>query len=127
MNCKFCNKECKNDNSLRNHERLCKLNPNRQLTTYEKYGPIKGFNFRGTRKGCNQYIKAKNLGLPKPEISLETRLKLSNFNKLHNNAKRPEVRQKISDTMKKVCLLKPRKGSGKGKQGYYKGYYCQSS
>ena len=30
MECKFCNKECKNKNSLRNHERLCKLNPNHQ-------------------------------------------------------------------------------------------------
>ena len=28
--CQFCNKECKNRNSLCNHERLCKLNPNRQ-------------------------------------------------------------------------------------------------
>lgn len=27
LNCKFCNKECKSDNSLRNHERLCKQNP----------------------------------------------------------------------------------------------------
>lgn len=35
-NCKFCNKECKNDNSLRNHERLCKNNPDRQLTPYER-------------------------------------------------------------------------------------------
>jgi hypothetical protein len=26
--CKFCGKTCKNANSLRNHERLCKLNPN---------------------------------------------------------------------------------------------------
>ena len=25
--CKFCNKECKNKNSLINHERLCKQNP----------------------------------------------------------------------------------------------------
>ena len=31
MICKFCSKECKNQNSLRNHERLCKENPNRQL------------------------------------------------------------------------------------------------
>lgn len=29
MNCKFCGKECKNDNSLRNHERLCPNNPDR--------------------------------------------------------------------------------------------------
>lgn len=34
--CKFCNKECKNDNSLRNHERLCKQNPDRDLTPYER-------------------------------------------------------------------------------------------
>jgi very-short-patch-repair endonuclease len=27
--CKFCGKPCKNANSLRNHERLCKENPNR--------------------------------------------------------------------------------------------------
>lgn len=30
--CKYCGKECKNDNSLRNHERLCKQNPRRQIT-----------------------------------------------------------------------------------------------
>ena len=34
--CTYCNKECKNSNSLRNHERLCKHNPNRQLTSYER-------------------------------------------------------------------------------------------
>lgn len=28
--CQFCGKECKNRNSLCNHERLCRLNPNRQ-------------------------------------------------------------------------------------------------
>lgn len=28
--CKYCGKLCKNSNSLRNHERLCKLNPNHQ-------------------------------------------------------------------------------------------------
>lgn len=28
--CQYCQKECKNENSLRNHERLCKQNPNRQ-------------------------------------------------------------------------------------------------
>ena len=29
--CKYCSKVCKNPNSLRNHERLCKENPNRSL------------------------------------------------------------------------------------------------
>jgi len=30
LTCKFCKKDCKNNNSLRNHERLCKSNPHRQ-------------------------------------------------------------------------------------------------
>ena len=30
FNCLFCQKECKNKNSLLNHERLCKNNPNKQ-------------------------------------------------------------------------------------------------
>ena len=30
LNCQFCGKECKNRNSLCNHERLCKQNPNKQ-------------------------------------------------------------------------------------------------
>lgn len=36
MNCKFCNKECKNSNSLKNHERLCKLNPSRAESSFIK-------------------------------------------------------------------------------------------
>lgn len=36
--CQFCGKECKNRNSLRNHERVCKLNPNRQaIETWTKH------------------------------------------------------------------------------------------
>lgn len=42
--CKFCNKELKNGNSCRNHERLCKNNPDRQIL------PVSGkkINFRRT-------------------------------------------------------------------------------
>jgi hypothetical protein len=34
--CKFCNDKRKNANSLRNHERLCKLNPNKQTAKLDK-------------------------------------------------------------------------------------------
>jgi len=37
LECKFCKKICKNDNSLRNHERLCKLNPAKQVSAFVKY------------------------------------------------------------------------------------------
>lgn len=40
LSCKFCGKTCKNLNSLSNHERLCRGNPNNQL----KHEPIQGFN-----------------------------------------------------------------------------------
>lgn len=34
--CKFCGKICKNANSLRNHERLCKSNPNQDVKSLQK-------------------------------------------------------------------------------------------
>ena len=37
MKCNHCDKECKNPNAHRNHERLCKLNPNRQQTAIISY------------------------------------------------------------------------------------------
>ena len=64
--CKFCAKECKNDNSLRNHERLCPSN------LYRVY-----VNGMTGKKGGNQYTKARELGLPDPVMTDETRKKIS--------------------------------------------------
>lgn len=52
--CQFCGRVCKNKNSLCNHERLCKLNPNRQPTTYEKYGRIPITSTRSNRVAWNK-------------------------------------------------------------------------
>ena len=57
LNCKFCTKVCKSPNSLRNHERMCKLNENRKLPNIDY----------STRKTSNQYLK----GTAKP-LSVET-------------------------------------------------------
>ena len=35
--CQYCNKQCKSLNSLHNHERLCKSNPNRVESPFVKY------------------------------------------------------------------------------------------
>lgn len=64
--CVFCNKECKNDNSQRNHERLCKSNPNRQKSHFES-------DYNKKRKPTNQFIKAKENNLPSPGVSEKTR------------------------------------------------------
>lgn len=60
--CKFCGSERKSKNSLTNHERLCKLNPNKQVSNFIYYDG-KG------HKGSNHFTKAKDLGLPIPESS----------------------------------------------------------
>lgn len=55
--CSFCNKECINDNSLRNHSRLCKLNPNRTIPN------IIGFsvNVKVECSFCNKSFSKSNI------------------------------------------------------------------
>ena len=95
--CKFCTKECKNDNSLRNHERVCKNNPNRQLTYFHS------LEFKKHKRGGgdNQYTKAKKLGLPKPVVSEETHKKLSEHNKSRSKEWNEENGKRISETIRR--------------------------
>lgn len=97
--CKFCGSERKNLNSLKNHERLCKENPNRQeLHTHTE----KWFAAMHATRGhaTNQYTKAKELGLPPPDVSEATRKKISEKSKgrLHTE----ETKKRISESMKKI-------------------------
>jgi hypothetical protein len=62
--CQFCGSERKNHNSWRNHERCCALNPNKQKN---HIGGMTG------KKGSNQFLKAKNLGLPIPDSKCKGR------------------------------------------------------
>ena len=90
--CKYCGKECKSKNSLHNHERLCKLNPNRQYTYFSG-------DYNKTRKPTNQFIKAKELGLEIPKVSNETKEKIS---KIWKGKKLPEeMKEKIKNTVNK--------------------------
>lgn len=64
--CKYCGKECKNHNSLINHERLCRSNPNKQRS-----------NLSGSRepwnKGKTKEIDARIMaGTDKRKRSIET-------------------------------------------------------
>jgi hypothetical protein len=96
--CVYCGKECKNDNSLRNHQRLCKNNPNRQST------PFHNLDFQKNKLGEggeNQYTKAKRLGLPAPTVSESTRLKLSNASSSRTKEWNAENGKRISKTVKR--------------------------
>lgn len=89
--CRFCGAEKKNGNSLRNHERLCRENPNRQISNFEKS--------KNSIRHSNQYIKALELGLPKPVLSEESRRKLSEKAKGRKHTE--EWKQKASERAKK--------------------------
>ena len=61
--CMFCGKQCKNSNSVLNHQNYCKQNPNRILTTFEKQGAIPNFNEKGrvsNRKGLNHSVDGES-------------------------------------------------------------------
>jgi hypothetical protein len=94
--CKYCDKECKNSNSLRNHERLCKNNPNRQFTPFH----CQKFQNSSSKRG-NQYTKAKKLGLDIPQISDSTREKLKKAYSSRTSEWHKENGKKISETINK--------------------------
>lgn len=97
--CQFCNKECKNLNSQRNHERRCPKNSERVIYINGMLG----------KKGSNQYIKAREMGLEIPKISEETRKKLSESSSRQGKIRfaNPIYREKISIAMKDAVKKYP--------------------
>lgn len=96
MQCQYCNKICKNGNSFRNHERLCKNNPNKQTTYFQT-------NIKDIKrsKPSNAWIKAKSLGLPPPTRSEETRKKLSESRRKRSAELNKQIGLKTSETIKR--------------------------
>ena len=123
MKCKFCGKECKNKNSLIQHEVRCKSNPNgiMALSHSEKW-----LNAMHNRRGhgSNQYTKAKELGLPKPELSEETKRKLSEkFSGDNNPAKREDVKKRISEKQKENYKGRSRFNIDRSQEPYSEKYF----
>ena len=91
MNCNFCGKECKNDNSLRNHQRLCKLNPVRQTTPFQDKEKQK--EIAKNRGSKNQWSNEEY------RMSDETRQKLSESTKKRNANESQETKAKRKATI----------------------------
>lgn len=122
--CKFCEKECKNKNSLVQHQIRCKDNPNRIFIKNN----LEGYKMKvkkGLAEPSNQYIKAKKLGLPKPEVSDETRKKLSLSSK--NRKWTDEMRENHSKAMLKAVERNPESYSSKNVSGRCKHFYVTDS
>jgi len=95
--CQYCGKECKNLNSLKQHECRCQLNPNKIDLSYIRESNKKRIYKTGF-KGTNQFIKAKELGLEIPKVSNETKEKIS---KIWKGKKLPkEMKEKIKKSIK---------------------------
>ena len=91
LECKFCTKQCKNDNSLRNHERLCKQNPERQYTPFQDKKKQKEIALiRGNK---NQWSNSSFA------CSEETRIKLSSAAKVRNQNESIETKEKRKTTI----------------------------
>jgi hypothetical protein len=124
--CEFCGKLCKNHNSWRNHTRLCKLNPQRQLTTYEKYGAIPGFNNVG-RSAWNKG-KTAETDASMAEISHKLQAKYKSGELIaYQPMNDQEVRIKHKESMRKAYSQYTKRTPGKFKYGYYNGIWCDSS
>lgn len=134
MNCRFCNKKCKNSNSLTQHEIRCKNNPNRipfkekrasnknkkwiYKDNISKLIPIEQLNEfieNGWKLGMSKSIKRKIVKRDK------------STGKASTPEKEIERRQKISNFMKGNEYWKYNKSHGRGKQGRYKNFWCDSS
>lgn len=72
LNCQFCGKECKNNNSLRNHERLCKSNPERDVSNVYK----DGFNNQGRNAWNTGLTKETDHRIREQSETLSTKYKL---------------------------------------------------
>lgn len=117
--CKYCGKEINNKGSLASHEKQCIENPNRIPTPRSPNS--------GAKKGCighNKGIKLTDEHKQKISNSVKNNPRITG--KGATEEKELERIRKITENAK----LKNggyRKGSGRGKKGWYKGYFCDSS
>lgn len=119
--CKFCKKECKNYNSLINHERLCKENPNRKLSPACQPGHF------GYRKGMPAWNKG--LSMDTDDRVKANTLHIREYYESHTSSRKgiplsAEAKLHLSEHAKKNCY---EKHFGQRKTFNYNGFNFQSS
>ena len=118
--CKYCGKECKNLNSLKQHECRCKENPNRINVFIDNFNK----NRNAWNKGLN---KETDIRLKKHNDKYRTNQKLG----LHKTSGHPhteETKRKLSISAKKHHLGGYHlNGHRKSIKGWYKNFHCDST
>ena len=130
--CSFCGRLCTSRNSLINHQRLCKSNPDavlpntlgikRNKPAWNK-GLTKDTDERVLRQAENAIAGYKKWREENPDYSWS-----SSSGCLEDTVAEAARRKKISESMKKNPGAGGRRhGSGRGKKGWYKGFFCDST
>lgn len=115
LECQFCGKECKNRNSLCNHERLCKQNPERQISSFVAYN--EDINHIAWNKGLTANTDER---VAKMAASIKTRFEEqgSHWTGRHHS---------LESRRKTALTVAGNTRGNRSKKGYYKGMYCGSS
>lgn len=108
--CQHCGKECKSANSLRNHQRLCSHNPNRQVSSFVAYNATN----EPWNKGKTGLQTAWNKGLPGTfagrRHSTESKQKISEKLSINNKGGRAKwyevAGQNVQGTWERDIALK---------------------
>jgi hypothetical protein len=112
-NCVHCNRSFFNKGGLATHQPYCKENPNKKTRTRSPNS--------GAKKGHVPWNKGKT-GVQR---AWNKGIKNSTSGKASTIEKEAARREKISAKMKSHGGY--RIGSGRGKKGWYKGFFCDSS
>jgi hypothetical protein len=124
--CEICNKEYKTRQALNSHKGYHNK-PNRKSNFIEYNKKVK--NGEVIKKFTNKYMKYRELGLPVPIMSQETRMKISKrtTDRLFEYWKNPENKIKQSESMKKAVLKNPDSYTTKNVSGRVKSFDFKDS
>lgn len=107
--CRFCNKECKSANSLHNHEIRCNRNPNKLQPIGHQVGAIGR--------------PAWNKGLSK---EADPRMQKIQFKATFGMLGKKHTEESKLKMKARRALVVSNRG-GRGKKGWYKGFFCSST
>lgn len=114
--CSYCNKEFKNKGGQATHEPYCKSNPNKQVRERNWKAGVK----KGNVPWNKGLTKDDHPGVERPTL-VGKRFGAS------VNGHTDKTKNKLSKIAKIRKIGGYIQGSGRGKKGWYKGFFCDSS